>query len=76
MSRYSFINENGNEVGYGFDTHCGFFVQLYDTDENGDEVVPIDMDRFTHSRGEIFETMVELGVPKEHCDSVALDLPF
>jgi len=76
MSRYSFFDDNGDEIAYGFDHACGYFIQKIELDKDGNEIVSVDMDRFTSKRGEIIEKMMELNVPEEHFVKVALDLPF
>jgi len=76
MSRFTINKEDGTEIAYGFDHICGYFVQQFDPTEDGSEKVSVDLDNLTTSRIDIFEKMIELGVPEEHYKYVALDLPF
>ena len=88
MSRFTFLNnwkENGKilEVAYGFDRPLQeYFIQVFDTtapDTDDDDIhcVLWEGNRMTDkSNSEMLELFKEYGVPENHLQQVALDLPF
>lgn len=76
MSRYVINKEDGSEIAYGFDHALGYFIQKFETDEDGEDVVTLDLDRLNSSRGDVLAKMIDFGVPHEHVEATALDLPF
>ena len=88
MSRFTFLNnwkENGKilEVAYGFDRPLQeYFIQVFDTtapdtDDDDTHCILWEGNRMTDkSNSEMLELFKEYGVPENHLQQVALDLPF
>ena len=82
MSRYIKKLENGKTVAYGFDNVTGYFLQVFDVE---DEVNPDDepyliideCSTFTKmSNGKMLELMSLYELPESHIEAVAMDLPI
>ena len=78
MSRYVKNLGEGKDVAYGFDHVTGYFFQVFDTDEDGEDILLVDeCSLFTKvSKGRLIELMKEYGADETHIANVALDLPI
>lgn len=74
--------EKKYSIAYGFDRPLQeYFIQVFEngsaTEENEDGLIVWEGSRMTHkSNGEMLELFEKWGVPEEHRQAVAMDLPF
>lgn len=74
MSRYTYRNEQNNEVAYGFDHVFGYF---YDEFEHDNEYPIVELSSaFTGLTGVKLAELVKDFVPADRWQLMMLDLPF
>lgn len=78
MSRFEFSTTRDSKkvrVAYGLDRICGYFIDVTEL-QAGEGVFILSRDSTTNNRGQILEFMQEWGVPQQHLEQLALDLPL
>jgi len=77
MSRYIKELENGKTVAYGFELPKGYYIKVYDVEE--DNVQHMIFGRASNqgmSNSEMLYLMDIHGLPESHIEQVAMDLPI